>query len=1042
MENENLFRVITTEEEILIQYKNALDPNIIKLLSINLNKNEIKIENPEKLKNISKIKKSKAKAILGIINIKEVEFLLFVTSSDIVGQMKGETIYRILEVDFSEIPNKKLNKSEYIDEDQIKDIKDGISKLLKLGFYYSFGLDLTNSQQNQSKILYNLKKNKNKDLKKEDDIGIRNNENINNLSSKVKQIYKTTYKKYFFNYNLYKKFINPETSEPIDYTFIVPIICGYINMFEYEIEQKKLQFVLITRRSQNYAGTRYNTRGINDDGNVANFCESEQILIYNNNLMCSFCQLRGSVPIFFEQIGITAATDITRNKNLTIDAFTKHLQEINKDFPLIYFINLLNQKKSIEAPIIAEFEKQIKFRKDNNKFRYIYFDMQNECQKDNYSRIDNLINTISPIIELFGFFACNLKTNEIYGIQKGTPRTNCLDCLDRTNVVQTRISWKILEKMFNFLKIDQKIVLDIFNPNENFFLVGNNNFKEKMKDIWADNGDKISIQYAGTASTITTVTKTGGHNFMGFIQHSIATVSRIYQGNFEDDFKQECINILLQKDINDQVISLEYKNELFLRKNEFTKFMDFTLFIGNFNLSEKNLDNDNDILNWLTSYKNMPLEENIHSKDLKTKLPEFYILGFEEIKSNYEKKIKEKITRTLYQINNNSNDPYQFMKELEQSGTYILVFVKASCIKYMKNFDQLVIKKSYVSNKGSCLLRFNINDTTLALSCNHLSYGEEKNEERKEEIKDILNSIFKKYPNLNFKNYDYFFLFGDLNIRLDLWLNDQLMIDLVKNRSREINGDFSKLFNYDQFLKYEKESNIIAEMSEMRIKFSPTYKYFIGSTSYDTTKRVPSWCDRIFYKKYSETIPLVYNKCLLTVSDHQPIYGVYKIRTEIIDKQQKQNILNQIIKTKQNSLKKEKKSTNEKDIHNNDLSNKSNNGSLNEIKNNNSNENMDLIQKNDSNEINNILNDNKNNETKNILNENNENKDKENIVNEFNPQDGIKSNVNNNSEKDNNDINENKNYSDNNTKDIISDEKNKIEDSIDNNKDIKSNEEK
>ena len=79
MENENLFRVITTEEEILIQYKNGLDPNIIKLLSINLNKNEIKIENPEKLKNISKIKKSKAKAILGIINIKEVEFLLFVT---------------------------------------------------------------------------------------------------------------------------------------------------------------------------------------------------------------------------------------------------------------------------------------------------------------------------------------------------------------------------------------------------------------------------------------------------------------------------------------------------------------------------------------------------------------------------------------------------------------------------------------------------------------------------------------------------------------------------------------------------------------------------------------------------------------------------------------------------------------------------------------------------------------------------------------------------------------------------------------------------
>ena len=759
MESEKIFRVISTEEEIFIQYKNSLTPNIIKLLSININKNEIKIENPEMLKNISKIRKTKAKAILGIIKIKEIEFLLYVTSSEIVGKIKGETIYKISEVDFCEIPNKNLNKNEYADEFQIKYIKEGISKLLKLGFYYSFGLDLTNSQQNQSKIIYNLMKGKYKNTKKEDDIEIINNETISVFSSKIKNIYKTTYKKYFFNYNLYKKFINPETSEPIDYTFITPIICGFIKMFDYEIDKKKLQFILITRRSQNYAGTRYNTRGINDDGNVANFCESEQILIYDNTIMCSFCQLRGSVPIFFEQIGFTAATDITRNKNLTIDAFTKHLQEINKDFSLIYFINLLNQKKSIEAPIIAEFEKQIKFRKDNNKFRYIYFDMQNECPKDNYSRIDNLINTISPIIRLFGFFACNLKTNQIFSIQKGTPRTNCLDCLDRTNVVQTRITWKILENMFSFLKIDHKMILNIFNQNESFFLVSNNDFKEKMKDVWADNGDQISIQYAGTASTITTVTKTGGHNLRGFIQHSIATVSRIYQGNFEDDFKQECINILLQKDLNDEFISLEFKNQLFLRKNEFTQFMDFTLFIGNFNLSEKNMDNDNDILNWLTSYKNLPLEENIHTKELKTKLPEFYILGFEEIKSNYDKKIKEKITKMLHQINNNSNDPYQFMKELEQSGTYILVFVKASCIKYINNFDQLYIKKSYVSNKGSCLIRFNINDTSLALSCNHLSYGEDKNEERKEEIKDILNSTFKKYPNLNFKNYDYFFFF-------------------------------------------------------------------------------------------------------------------------------------------------------------------------------------------------------------------------------------------------------------------------------------------
>ena len=65
---------------------------------------------------------------------------------------------------------------------------------------------------------------------------------------------------------------------------------------------------------------------------------------------------------------------------------------------------------------------------------------------------------------------------------------------------------------------------------------------------------------------------------------------------------------------------------------------------------------------------------------------------------------------------------------------------------------------------------------------------------------------------------------------------------------------------------------------------------------YDVTKRIPSWCDRIFFKKYSETLPLSYNKCLFTISDHQPLYGLYRVKTEIIDEEKRQNILDQIIK--------------------------------------------------------------------------------------------------------------------------------------------------
>ena len=71
-------------------------------------------------------------SILGYINIRGIEYVLFVTSSHVVGKMKNETIYRISEVEFCEIPGDQVRLN---DEEQIKHIKGGISKLLKLGFY-------------------------------------------------------------------------------------------------------------------------------------------------------------------------------------------------------------------------------------------------------------------------------------------------------------------------------------------------------------------------------------------------------------------------------------------------------------------------------------------------------------------------------------------------------------------------------------------------------------------------------------------------------------------------------------------------------------------------------------------------------------------------------------------------------------------------------------------------------------------------------------------------------------------------------------------
>ena len=976
--NDYPYFILSSNEELFLQYQNYSPKSYLnKVISVNLFTSVVKSENPEILKEKIIYSTQKAKAILGIINIKNTNFILYITSSEKVGQFKDQDVFRITEVDFFEISDPKKQR---INNQEISDLKDGIKKLLKLGFYYSFGVDLTSSQQYQSRILTDLKSRMKQIFKKDSiDSNYMNNmnqaqnfykmnirrENTNkygineNIEESLKQIYLTSCEKYFFNKNLYKKFLDPTSNNPIDPCFIIPIICGYFGTFSYEIDGSTLYFTLISRRSQNHCGTRYNTRGINDDGHVANFCESEQIVIYKNNIL-SFSQLRGSVPVFFQQIGLRAATDITRNRNLTIEAFSKHLAEMREDYPLIYFIDLLNQKKKGEALIIANFEKQIKFRKGNKTFRYYYFDMQNQCPRDDYSKIDYLMQCVETPINVFQFFSEDLSTHEILKQQKGTTRTNCLDCLDRTNVIQTRISWLVLQKMLYYLNLN---VQNIFDKEEKFFSLTNNKFKENFKDLWAENGDEISIQYAGTASTITTVTKTGGHNLMGLIQHGIATVSRIYQGSFEDYFKQECIDTFLQKNLADDFVNPVIYNELRKKKEEFTKYMNFFIYIGNWNLSGKELENDIDIINWLTAYKENNLcpeeieEENLNINDLdknkynlgnssnlflfksantfdnndqnyckdiiksdvKKILPEFYILGFQEIvdltsknillSSNEDKKnkIKTKLTNILKGMKGTESDSYQIVTELDLVGIYIIIFAKKSIIKYIKNFDYQIIKTGFmgsIGNKGACLLRFNINDSKIAIACNHLSAGQELYESRRTEITDVLNTSFKKYPNINFKDYDYYFFFGDLNSRISLDYSNELIDDILKNKSKTLNGDFNNILIHDQIKKYQKESSLILQMDEAPIKFSPTYKYIIGSNEYDKNKkRIPSWTDRILFKKFSGTSPLAYNKCLLSLSDHQPIYGVYRIKTEEINKDKKQKIMNQIIKEKSQNLK-------------------------------------------------------------------------------------------------------------------------------------------
>jgi hypothetical protein len=81
--------------------------------------------------------------------------------------------------------------------------------------------------------------------------------------------------------------------------------------------------------------------------------------------------------------------------------------------------------------------------------------------------------------------------------------------------------------------------LDSQNPKEQHPFILN------FKNVWADHGDAISLHYAGTGSTISSVTRSGGGGLFGLLKHGATTLNRFYIGNWEDQTKQECIDIIL-----------------------------------------------------------------------------------------------------------------------------------------------------------------------------------------------------------------------------------------------------------------------------------------------------------------------------------------------------------------------------------------------------------------------------------------------------------------------------------------------------------------
>ncbi|XP_032577213.1 phosphatidylinositide phosphatase SAC2 isoform X2 [Drosophila sechellia] len=341
--------------------------------------------------------------------------------------------------------------------------------------------------------------------------------------------------RFFWNMHMIRDLLN------LNYkTWILPIIQGFMQVENCVIGNECFTLALVSRRSRHRAGTRYKRRGVDEKGNCANYVETEQILSFRHHQL-SFTQVRGSVPIYWSQPGYKYRPPprLDRGVAETQQAFELHFTKELETYGRVCIVNLVEQSGKEKTIGDAYADHVIKL--NNDRLIYVTFDFHDYCRGMRFENVSALIDAVGPEAGAMGFhwrdqrgMICN---------QKSVFRVNCMDCLDRTNVVQTAIGKAVLES--------QLVKLGLSPP----YTPIPEQLKSPFMVLWANNGDIISRQYAGTNALKGDYTRTGERKISGMMKDGMNSANRYYLARFKDSYRQATIDLMLGNQVSSESLS-------------------------------------------------------------------------------------------------------------------------------------------------------------------------------------------------------------------------------------------------------------------------------------------------------------------------------------------------------------------------------------------------------------------------------------------------------------------------------------------------------
>ncbi|XP_060825080.1 phosphatidylinositide phosphatase SAC2 isoform X2 [Bombus pascuorum] len=358
--------------------------------------------------------------------------------------------------------------------------------------------------------------------------------------------------RFFWNKHMLHDIINLKTDKAN--SWILPVIQGYVQIEKCKVEvgideqphHETFNLAIISRRSRFRAGTRYKRRGVDDEGKCANYVETEQLVWYHDHQV-SFVQVRGSVPVYWSQPGYKYKPPprIDRDEAETQIAFEKHFTEELGLYGPICIMNLVEQTG--KEKVIWEAYSNHVLNYNHPDITYTTFDFHEYCRGMHFENVSILVSALAAVLSDIGY--CWRDKQGTICMQKGVFRVNCIDCLDRTNVVQTALGKAVMEMQFSKLGL---IPPDGTLPT---------NIRQTFQLLWANNGDIISKQYAGTNALKGDYTRTGERKFTGLMKDGMNSANRYYLNRFKDVYRQATIDMMLGNSVNEEVFQERTEEE-------------------------------------------------------------------------------------------------------------------------------------------------------------------------------------------------------------------------------------------------------------------------------------------------------------------------------------------------------------------------------------------------------------------------------------------------------------------------------------------------